>query len=60
MQEIYSSNSHVVTGICDPNKSRARNHRNYLAVITTGMNEYSNKTKNWGLVKAEAATGEVL
>ena len=47
MQEIYSSNSHVVTGICDPNKSRARNHRNYLAVITTGMNE-------------EAATGEVL
>ena len=27
MQEIYSSNPLVVTGICDPNKSQARNHR---------------------------------
>ena len=27
MQEIRSSNPPVVTGICDPNKSRARNHR---------------------------------
>ena len=27
MQEIHSSNSPVVTGICDPNKSRARHHR---------------------------------
>ena len=27
MQEIRSSNPHVVTGICDPNKSRAQNHR---------------------------------
>ena len=26
MQEIRSSNSLVVTGICDPNKSRARRH----------------------------------
>ena len=28
MQEIRSSNSPVVTGICDPNKSRTRHHRN--------------------------------
>ena len=27
MQEILSSNPPVVTGICDPNKSRARHHR---------------------------------
>ena len=27
MQEILSSNSPVVTEICDPNKSRARHHR---------------------------------
>ena len=27
MQEIRSSNPPVVTGICDPNKSRVRNHR---------------------------------
>ena len=26
MQEIRSSNSPVVAGICDPNKSRARHH----------------------------------
>ena len=27
MQEIRSSNPPVITGICDPNKSRARHHR---------------------------------
>ena len=27
MREIRSSNPPVVTGICDPNKSRARHHR---------------------------------
>ena len=27
MQEIHSSNTSVVTGICGPNKSRARHHR---------------------------------
>ena len=27
MQEIRSSNPPVVTGICDPNKSRVRHHR---------------------------------
>ena len=27
MQEIRSSNPPVVTGICDPNKSRARHYR---------------------------------
>ena len=27
MQEIFSSNPSAVTGICDPNKSRARHHR---------------------------------
>ena len=27
MQEIRSSNSHMNTGICNPNKSRARHHR---------------------------------
>ena len=28
MQEIRSSNPPAVTGICDPNKSRAQHHRN--------------------------------
>ena len=35
LQEIRSSNPPVVTGICDPNKSRARHHRKvtiFLAV----------------------------
>ena len=27
MQEIRSSNPPVITGICDPNKSRAQDHR---------------------------------
>ena len=34
MQEIHSSNSPVVTGICDPNKSGARHHRNKVLGIT--------------------------
>ena len=29
MQEIRSSNPPMVTGICDPNKSRARHHRSF-------------------------------
>ena len=29
MQEIRSSNPPVVTGIFDPNKSRARHHRTF-------------------------------
>ena len=29
MQEIRNSNPPVVTGICDPNKSRARHHRSF-------------------------------
>ena len=47
MQDIRSSNPPVVTGICDPNKSRARYHRslklgsklkylNYLPQILVG------------------------
>ena len=31
MQEIRSSNPPVVTGICDPSKSRARHHRSQSA-----------------------------
>ena len=30
MQEIRISNTPVVTGICDPNKSRARHHRSFV------------------------------
>ena len=29
MQEYRSSNPPVVTGICDPNKSRARHHHSF-------------------------------
>ena len=29
LQKIHSSNPSVITGICDPNKSRARNHRSF-------------------------------
>ena len=37
MQVIRSSNPPVVTGICDPNKSRARHHRNTLQL---SVNDY--------------------
>ena len=30
MQKICSSNPPVVTGICDPNKSRAQHHQTWL------------------------------
>ena len=30
MQEIRSSNTPVVAGICDPNKSRVRHHRSFV------------------------------
>ena len=33
MQEIRSSNPPLVTGICDPNKSRARHNRIYLFIF---------------------------
>ena len=33
MQEICSSNPPVVTGICDPSKSRAQHHRNYFLAV---------------------------
>ena len=35
MQEIRSSKPPVVTGICDPNKSRARHHRSNCYIVTT-------------------------
>ena len=41
MQEIRSSNRPVVTGICDPNKSRARHHRNELIVLKVYNKETS-------------------
>ena len=37
MQEIRSSNPPVVTGICDPNKSRARHHRNVFSRYQCGF-----------------------
>ena len=33
MQEFRSSNPPVITGICDPNKSRAQHHRKGLKVL---------------------------
>ena len=33
MREIHSSNPPVVTGICDPNKSRAQHHCNKELLI---------------------------
>ena len=36
MQEIRSSNPPVVTGICDPNKSREGNHRRIIFKIKNG------------------------
>ena len=33
LQEIRSSNPPVVTGICDPNKSRKRHHRNHTWIF---------------------------
>ena len=32
MQEIRNSNPPVVTGICDPNKSRAWHHRTHVLI----------------------------
>ena len=42
MQEIRSSNPPVVTGIFDPNKSRARHHRNLKFTIDTFENSVPN------------------
>ena len=52
MQEIRSSNSPVVTGICDLNKSRARRHRS----LKHGLKlKYFKKklfvTLNWEITK---------
>ena len=50
MQEVRSSNPPVVTGFCDPNKSRTRHHRNVktnsvnpLHLIFSKVNEYVEK-----------------
>ena len=45
MQEIRSSNSPVVTGICDPNKSRARYHPSFKISKITTKNKKSTATK---------------
>ena len=42
MHEIHSSKPPVVTGICDPNKSRARNHHSLkLGLKLKYLNEFS-------------------
>ena len=38
MQEIRSSNPHMVTGICDPNKSWARHNRSFRYAVTIALN----------------------
>ena len=50
MQEILSSNPPVVTGICDPNKSRARHHRSLklgskLKYLNKMILPFSSKTR---------------
>ena len=49
MQEIRSSNSPVVTGICDPNKCRARHHRKRLIDIKYRLSHIRHKTEWWGI-----------
>ena len=34
--QIHSSDPPVVTGICDPNKSRGRHHRSFEIIFSTG------------------------
>ena len=34
MQEIRGSNPPVVTGICDPNESRARDHPSFKSTLS--------------------------
>ena len=40
MQEIRSSNLSVVTGICDPNKSRAQDHRSKNKLVKLSSNHF--------------------
>ena len=58
MQEIRSSNPPVVTGICDPNKSRARHHRSFklgskLKYLKDmfDFSEYSENSKFYDAIK---------
>ena len=46
MQEIRSSNPPVVTGICDPNKSWARHHRNSCFELSGDRNTVSFELKS--------------
>ena len=58
MQEISSSNPPVVTGICDPNKSRARHHHSlklgsklkYLKIAVLKHSQDSQETISDGVV----------
>ena len=43
MQEIRSLKPPVVTGICDPNKSRTRHHRSFKKVIGLMKDELGRK-----------------
>ena len=50
MQEIRSPNLPVVTGMCDPNKSRARHHRKNMKQLKNGQFSVSEKLvpiRNW-------------
>ena len=43
MQEIHRSNSPVVNGVCDPNKSQARHYRKLTIVIAMIIQNSINK-----------------
>ena len=45
MQEIHSSNPPVVTGICDPNKSQAQQHRSLK--LGSKLKYFNNETKTY-------------
>ena len=52
MQEIRSSNPPVVTRICDPNKSRARHHRNNKKATSHNDHYMKNMGSQWPKIGA--------
>ena len=59
MQEIRSSNTPVVTGICDPSKSRARHHRSYLTKRQQRVRLHS-KFSTWERMISGVPQGSIL
>ena len=60
MQEIRSSNPPVVTGICDPSKSRARHYRNCDLTKRQQRVRLHSKFSTWERIISGIPQGSIL